>query len=94
MRSNIPRRAGRCRSSGQVRPEQVVICVSDEGPGIATGDIPHVFDRFYRATEAAQTTKGAGWGCTWREPWSKRMAGRSGSIQSAGRARICFSLAA
>jgi signal transduction histidine kinase len=34
----------------------------DEGPGIAQEDIPHIFDRFYRSSEAAQKTKGAGLG--------------------------------
>jgi PAS domain S-box-containing protein len=53
---------GEIRISGEVRPEHVVVCVSDQGPGIAPGDIPHIFDRFYRAGEAQRNTKGAGLG--------------------------------
>jgi K+-sensing histidine kinase KdpD len=47
---------------GQIRPEHITISLSDEGPGIAEPDIPHVFDRFYRAPDMARHTKGAGLG--------------------------------
>ena len=53
---------GEIRISGQVHPKQIVVCVKDQGPGIAAGDIPYVFDRFYRASDASRTTKGAGLG--------------------------------
>jgi two-component system sensor histidine kinase MprB len=35
--------------------------ISDEGPGIAESDLPHVFDRFYRS-DLARTTPGSGLG--------------------------------
>ncbi len=53
---------GEIKISGSVRPEQIVVCVSDEGPGIEAKDIPHIFDRFYRSTKAVKYTKGAGLG--------------------------------
>ncbi len=53
---------GEIRVRGMVRPDSVVICVSDQGPGISPGDLPHVFDRFYRSKDASRTTKGAGLG--------------------------------
>ncbi len=53
---------GRIQIRGRVRTDDILICVIDEGPGIAQEDIPHVFDRFYRSSEAAQKTKGAGLG--------------------------------
>jgi len=53
---------GEIRISGQVRPEQIILCISDEGPGIDPNDMPHIFDRFYRADKAVRKTKGAGLG--------------------------------
>jgi len=47
---------------GRVEPSRVVITVSDQGPGISPEDLPHVFDRFYRALDAARRTKGTGLG--------------------------------
>ncbi|NOH04232.1 MAG: ATP-binding protein [Chloroflexi bacterium] len=53
---------GEIKISGTVRMDQVIVCVSDQGPGIEAKDIPHIFDRFYRSTNAVKQTKGAGLG--------------------------------
>jgi signal transduction histidine kinase len=37
-----------------------VVCVVDTGVGISPDDLPHIFDRFWRARET--TAKGAGLG--------------------------------
>jgi two-component system sensor histidine kinase MprB len=37
------------------------VIVRDHGPGIADGDLPHVFDRFYRSPDA-RGTPGSGLG--------------------------------
>jgi signal transduction histidine kinase len=84
---------GEIRLSGQVRPETVVMCVSDQGPGIAPGDIPHVFDRFYRAPDMARQTKGAGLGLFLTRAIVEAHGGRIWVDTESGKgARICFSL--
>jgi signal transduction histidine kinase len=90
--------SGEIKISGQSRPEQVIICVSDEGPGIEANDLPHIFDRFYRSTTAVKHTKGAGLGLYLARAVVEAHGGRmwadapTGSRGSGTGARICFSL--
>jgi len=84
---------GEIRISGQIRTKQVIVCVSDEGPGIAPGDIPHVFDRFYRSSDASRKTKGAGLGLFLVRAVVEAHNGRIWVDPQPERgARICFSL--
>jgi len=53
---------GKIRISGDVGVENVIISIQDEGPGIPMGDVPHIFDRFYRSEDAQKNTAGAGLG--------------------------------
>ena len=55
-----------CKFSGEGAPIEMVVdqgavIVRDRGPGIEPADLPHVFDRFYRAT-SARALPGSGLG--------------------------------
>ncbi len=79
--------------SGQVRPKQIIICVIDQGPGIDPGDIPYVFDRFYRSDKAVRKTKGAGLGLYLAKAIVEAHGGHIWVDTHPGSgARICFSL--
>jgi signal transduction histidine kinase len=84
---------GEIRIRGQVRRENIIVCVTDQGPGIATNDIPFIFDRFYRAPDAARQTKGAGLGLYLTRAIIEAHNGRIWvDPTNGGGGRICFSL--
>lgn len=79
--------------NGQLRQEEVIVCVSDEGPGIPLADVPHIFDSFYRSAETSRNTKGAGLGLYLTRAIIEAHGGRIWVDQRyEGGARVCFSL--
>jgi signal transduction histidine kinase len=85
--------AGEIRIAGSILPEQVIVCVSDEGPGIEPRDLAHIFDRFYRSSKAVKQTKGAGLGLYLARAIIEAHGGRMWADPKPGSgARICFSL--
>ena len=48
--------------TASVAPDGLTLTVRDHGPGIAPGDLPHLFERFYRGSEAGRRAVGTGMG--------------------------------
>lgn len=46
---------------GRLHDSQYVVAITDQGPGIAPSDLPHIFDRLYRG-DKARSSKVSGYG--------------------------------
>jgi signal transduction histidine kinase len=52
--------AGAVKVVAERRAGDVLVAVHDTGPGIAAADLPHLFERFYRAKDARERGTGLG----------------------------------
>jgi len=57
-----PEESGRAPGEGRSGSGQLVIRVRDHGPGIPEEVLPHVFDRFYKASASRPRSEGSGLG--------------------------------
>jgi signal transduction histidine kinase len=46
----------------QTEGDQIILQVTDDGPGIPPADQPHIFDKFYRGSNITSNTEGSGLG--------------------------------
>lgn len=53
---------GKIQISIQFEENQIILRVSDQGPGIPAADQPHIFDKFYRGTNIDSQVEGSGLG--------------------------------
>ncbi|MEW5871995.1 MAG: ATP-binding protein [Chloroflexota bacterium] len=53
---------GQVTIRAQAESEQIILQVSDNGPGIPPADQPYIFDKFYRASNIPSDTPGTGLG--------------------------------
>jgi PAS domain S-box-containing protein len=75
------------------RPEQVEICVRNQGNAIAQEDLAHVFDRFYRTRDAeAAAVPGSGLGLFIAQSLVEAHGGRIWAESSQGLTAFCVAL--
>ena len=63
---------------------EATVSVSDDGPGIAPAELPHVFERFHRGREERATTTGAGLGLSIARELTELMGGSITAASSGG----------
>jgi len=77
----------------EARRHDVLVAVSNTGPGIPPADLAHVFERFYRVEKSRDAARGgAGIGLAIVRQIVEAAGGRVGAESAAGLTRFWFSL--
>jgi signal transduction histidine kinase len=83
--------AGRVEVTVQGGANEVVTSVRDSGPGIPAGDLPHIFQKFYRADNSeTRTVGGTGLGLFIARERAEAMDGSLSADSTFGRGSIFF----
>ena len=81
------------RVATEVAADEALVIVEDDGPGIPSEELPHVFERFHRGSEERARTTGAGLGLSIARELTEMMSGEISAESPAGRgARFCVRL--
>jgi two-component system, OmpR family, sensor histidine kinase BaeS len=73
--------------------ERVRVAVSNSGEGIAPGDLPHIFERFYRGEKSrSRETGGAGIGLSIVREIARAHGGETGAANQDGLTTVWFTL--
>lgn len=83
---------GAIRLAATTTGEYVELVVADEGPGIDADDLPHIFDRFYRAREQSRRVKGSGLGLAIVKGFVQLSGGTVRAESSSGSTRFVIRL--
>ena len=86
---------GRTSIRAEARGPQVLVSITNSGDGIPPGDLPHVFERFYRVEKSRDAARGgAGIGLTIVKQIVEASGGKVGAESSDDSTRFWFSLPA
>ena len=86
---------GRVRVIAARGPEGVTVQVANSGPGIPPGDLPHVWERFYRVEKSRDRARGgAGVGLAIVKQLVEEAGGKVGAASEAGWTTFWFRLPA
>jgi signal transduction histidine kinase len=84
---------GNVRLCAERRADEVLVSVTNTGPGIPPEDVGHVFERFYRVEKSRDVARGgAGIGLAIVRQVVESFGGSVGAESSDGLTRVWFSL--